>query len=233
MRFRQYGFAHLGLVLIVVVIAGIGAVGWYVWQKQAKEATKQPSTAQPSAATPEEKADTSLLPFSREASVFTNDNLNNVEVVKLNDGRYRMYYHERNQTKSAISSDGKTFTLESGTRVAGDMPATIKLGDGKFRMYFKDSGGNIKSAVSSDGLSFTVEAGTRLSKGPAGSLDSGSLIHPSVVTLPDGSFRMYYDGVNTTSINQGPDNWSIMSAKSKDGLAWEKDSGVRIDAHNP
>ena len=39
------------------------------------------------------------------------------EVVKLSDGRYRMYFQSGGVIKSAISTDGLTFTDEAGTRI--------------------------------------------------------------------------------------------------------------------
>ena len=39
------------------------------------------------------------------------------EVIKLSDGRYRMYFQSGGVIKSAISTDGLTFTDETGTRI--------------------------------------------------------------------------------------------------------------------
>src|SRR3990167_5390609 len=38
-------------------------------------------------------------------------------VIKLSDGKYRMYFQNSDVIKSAISSDGLTWTDESGTRM--------------------------------------------------------------------------------------------------------------------
>ena len=66
---------------------------------------------------------------------------------------------------------------------------------------------NIVSAVSSDGLNCTTEPGTRLPEGrPA---------MPSVIELPDGRWRMYY--------NSG----GIHSAISDDGINFQQE-GLRL-----
>lgn len=231
MRFRQKGIAHLGLILVVIVLVGVGATGWFVLKKNKKtEPTPTQSTVKQETEQTEAKP-AAAKPFQREAVVLTNDRFTNAEVIKIADNQYRMFWHQVNRIMSAVSADGKTFSVEDGARLTGEMPATVKLADGRWRMYYKDSSG-IKSAISSDGFSFLPEAGTRLTRGGSGAADSGSLIHPSVVALPDGSFRMYYDGVNTTGNEQGPMNWSIMSAHSSDGLTWQKDESVRIDVHS-
>ena len=129
-----------------------------------------------------------------------------------------MFAHKINQMISAKSSDGKNFTLEPGTRLEGGMPALVALEDGKFRMYFNSFPDNsIKSAISADGFNFEIESGTRL---------SGNVVHPSVLQLANGTYKMYYDQV--TGDGNGPDSWTVMSASSVDGLTWTKDQGVRI-----
>jgi YD repeat-containing protein len=149
-----------------------------------------------------------------------------LEIVALSDGRYRAYFQEgANEIKSALSNDGgKTFTLEEGARAQGSVPATIQLPDGQWRMYYA-SQGEIVSATSRDGLTFTNERGIRIERGKPGEFDEFGITHPSIVALPDGSYRMYYDGQFRPE--PGP-YWRIMSARSKDGLHWTKDEGSRI-----
>lgn len=168
--------------------------------------------------------------FVGEGKVMGSENFVNIEVIQLSDGKYRLFYHDQQTIKSALSEDGKEFKAEDGVRLNGTMSTTVKLPDGKYRMYFV-SGKTLKSALSEDGLKFTPEPGDRLSPGATGEKDSFGIIHPSIIKLTDGSYKLFYDGVSAEA--QGPGNWHIMCATSTDGLIWKKDEGVRIPHPEP
>lgn len=210
-KLNQQGIAHILLVGLLVIIAGvIGFAAWRVMEVDNDDVIIS------------ESGD-----FKRETNtVFSNVKLHNMEALLMPDGMVRAFMHEGpSGVLSAISRDGgQTFTLESGQRVQGSVPATVKLADGRWRMYY-GSGEGLMSAISSDGLNFTPEEGVRLPKGGKGELDEFGITHPSVVSLPDGSFRLYYDG--QFKPESGP-YWRIMSASSKDGLTWTKDAGSRV-----
>lgn len=174
------------------------------------------------------------LVWEKENQIFPDPTIHNVEVIPLPDGRYRMYFHQGTEMKSAISSDGRSFQIEEGIRLAGSMPSLIKLPDGKWRMYYQtleNGKGVFKSAVSTDALTWSVEPGTRLTTG--GTYDPDNIVHPSVIALPvqaglpEGGYRMYYDGEIRKTEQEFI--WRILSATSTDGLNWVKDDGVRID----
>lgn len=74
--------------------------------------------------------------------------------------------------------------------------------------------GQAYSAISSDGLNWMQEEGVRM-KWAA---------FPSVIKLPDGRWRMYFQGSKEGS----PSESGIMSAISQDGLNWTKEDGFRI-----
>lgn len=166
--------------------------------------------------------------WQEEGVIFDDNTIHNVEVITLEDGRYRMYFHQETRMKSAISQDGRTFTIEDGVRLQGSMPALIKLSDGRWRMYYQTLEGGqgvFKSAVSNNGLAWTLESGVRLA--PGGTYDPDNIVHPTVIALPQGGYRMYYDGEVTKT--QQEFTWRILSATSEDGLTWIKDDGVRIN----
>lgn len=159
---------------------------------------------------------------------------NNPDVVALEDGTLRAYYMAMAGIRSAVSADGgRTWTDDPGTRVLGSHHAVVRLADGRLRMYHSASGpdgGPVLSAISDDGLAFVAEDGVRLEPGAAGEPDAKAMIHPSVVRLPDGSFRMYYDAQSPTE-GQFDLGWKgVMSASSPDGLVWTKDAGFRVKA---
>ncbi len=93
----------------------------------------------------------------------------------------------------------------------------IYLGDGKYRLYFAaepeipDFQGQVYSAISTDGIKWTAEDGIRRTWST----------FPSVIKLPNGKYRMYFQNAQ-----------AIKSAISDDGLSWEDESGIRIDASN-
>jgi len=210
-RLNESGVGHIVLVLIILIIGVVGFAGWRVWEMQDEgDSIKIVETGD----------------FKRENNILFQAAAHNMEVVKLPDGSFRAYFHEGpGAIKSAISNDeGKTFALEEGVRVQGSVPATLQLSDGRWRMYYSNQG-QLVSAISNDGLSFSQEPGVRLEKGKPGELDAYGITHPSIVKLPDDSFRMYYDG--QFKQEQGP-HWRIMSASSKDGLTWIKDNDARI-----
>lgn len=93
-------------------------------------------------------------------------------------------------------------------------PDLLLLPDGRIRLYAyniqTDRGEHaIVSAISNDnGQTFTLEEGMRFT--------STKMWDPNVVILPDGSYRMYYNGDD-----------AIRSASSQDGLSFTADAGER------
>ena len=69
------------------------------------------------------------------------------DVMKLDDGRYRMYFQNAGVIKSAVSSDGLTFTDETGERISKDETGynlenvgahtTTKLDNGTYLMVYR------------------------------------------------------------------------------------------------
>ena len=166
-------------------------------------------------------------------------------VVRLDDGRYRIYYAVAidvggnwNGMVSWISDDGLTFTQEAGYRFEGYslfQHCVVRNPDGSWRMYWLDQKqgfvndrGNkaIKSALSTDGgWTFTEEPGERLTYTGLGNEVNG-IWSAKVVPLPGGSFRMYYTGF-------GADHGRALSALSANGLDFTRESGVRLDVLCP
>lgn len=137
--------------------------------------------------------------------------------VVLPSGGFRMYQMGApGSLISATSTDGLTWTSESGTRVVLNtiaVPKVVALLGGGYRVYYTTSGGGpqgIASASSSDGLSFAADPGVRLSVVP-GAYSWGD---PNVVV--SGSTYLM-------SVTQGPANHSFSSlwlSSSSDGLSW-------------
>jgi len=156
-------------------------------------------------------------------------------IHKLSGGKSRLYYCKDNAILSAVSSDGLTFTKESGVRISPGTgfesfvcdPTIVNLPDGKLRMYYKGantmkpgSGAihKIYSAISSDGLTFQKE-GLRIDSETND--DNGWASVPDAIMLPDGRVRIYY--VTAAKMEHG-----IGSAISSDGLNFVKEPGLRV-----
>lgn len=153
-------------------------------------------------------------------------------VIALAAGGYRMYYMGQGM-QSAYSSDGVSWTVDPGIRLANvpndpvvfvSNPWVFLARDGRYRMIYegRDAAGNrrLYSAISSDSLNFTREsqvmAGTSVDASPSGTI---FLSVPAGLRLPDGSLRMYY-------VSDGVDTRSAVSAD--DGLTWTPDEGTRL-----
>lgn len=150
-------------------------------------------------------------------------------VIKLSDGTYRMYYHGAvenpydpegfwDRILSAISSDGLTWEKEEGVRIDGttepyfveedpsgwtiSSPAAVKLADDSIKIYFKSNRKNpgIHRAYSEDGLNFTLDTVPLISvEDMYDSLgDQGG--DPTLIKLPDGRYRMYFQLVPSSGL---------------------------------
>lgn len=149
------------------------------------------------------------------------------DVVKLSDGRYRMYYQNAGVIKSAISSDGLSFADETGTRMdtnntagltLGNVaaPTTTQLSDGSFVMVYRGSinerynaGVPVPNtstnlllwATSTDGLTFTKKG---IAIDSRNTTLAGQLDGPDFVQWDDGTLGLYmtsYTGVYSSSFN--------------------------------
>jgi hypothetical protein len=145
--------------------------------------------------------------------------------IRLNDGRYRMYMFAGDNIRSAISSDGLSFTMESGARLpqGSGQSRAIRLTDGRIRIFYATSTG-LGSAISTDdGANFTVEAGLRISGSAAG---MSQLTGPGIIRLANGTYRAYFSDLPIPG--QGILPHMIKSATSTDLFTWTVESGVRI-----
>lgn len=178
--------------------------------------------------------------------------LANTTVLRLNDGRYRLFVSATPENKgmvSAISTDGVHFTLESGIRVPSTAtlsdgttanlghPEIVRLPDGRARIYMRQHPGfasnsaasGIYSLTSTDeGLTFTADPGVRLTAAAAGWADMSGV---RIVKMKSGIWRMYFSS-NNPNTTQGSTTIlasdSVKSATSSDLVTWVMDAGVRI-----
>lgn len=129
--------------------------------------------------------------------------MEHIDVIKLPDGTYRMYYSGFDGTYyrilSAASADGLLWIKEAGVRIdvggAYDSlhalsSVTLRIPDGRYIMFYCGHSetwvGQVLSAVSVDGLAWTKEDGIRIGHG------SYTLVAPSAIVRLSGSlYRMY------------------------------------------
>jgi hypothetical protein len=141
------------------------------------------------------------------------------DIVKTKEGKWRMYYQQAGVLKSALSSDGLTFSDESGTRVdtANDAalsldnvaaPTTILRDDGTYMMVYRGTMNTryaadtpnpttqvLLWATSTDGLSWTKRG---LAVDSRTTTLRGQLDGPDIVKWDDGKLHVFatnYDGV--------------------------------------
>lgn len=155
----------------------------------------------------------------------------NPEVVRLDDGTWRMYMDDRSGPEGSVggtiilsSPDGLEWTYLAPA-VMNNHPALVRLPDGRWRIYFQQQdplgqSSGVGSAISEDGVVFAPEDGLRLASDPA--LEAADIRHPCVVALPQGGYRMYYDTAKDNSYIR------IWSAISEDGLTFVRE-GLNID----
>lgn len=157
-------------------------------------------------------------------------------VVRLDDGRVRMFYTGGTPTpgfSSAISSDeGMTWTNEGLRLTAAAVgeariitPGVVRFG-GAWHAYFSDSTEGfpathtIHSATSTDMLTWTVDPGFRL--GPGKPLAGG--LHPTAFVNDDGTVSLFYgrEGAFLESA------FYIWTSRSNDGLTFTTET--RLDS---
>ena len=106
-------------------------------------------------------------------------------------------------------------------------PNVIETNAG-FRMYYTESGpgldyrsspAQILSAISHDGTVWELEPGVRIAPYEPG--PGLRVVCPDVVPLPEGGYRMYFEG----QPHHGPS--TVMSAYSDEGISWRADPGIR------
>ena len=117
------------------------------------------------------------------------------EALKLPDGRIRIYYvtgdiTNSNGIASAISTDGLTFTKETGARVRDFVdPAVIILENGQYLMLVANPGANravpagIYSFISADGLTFDNRQTV---------IQESNVFDPTVIYLDGQTLRVYF-----------------------------------------
>jgi len=163
------------------------------------------------------------------------------EIVRLDDGRLRIYYALEpevpgfaGQIYSAVSEDGLNFKEEGEVMQGATFPSVIKLPDGRWRMYYQKAGA-IRSSISEDGLRWTEEKGARIEKGEKGSYDDNNVASPTVIQLKNGQYKMIYRGSvkgKYDPYSQQDEITRLLSATSSDGLVWQKEPGIAVDSMN-
>lgn len=223
-------------ILLVIILVIILAGGYYFF------ILNKDNSAQPAQNTSTKENNQTSQSQWQEKGVAISGKYADSEVVDLGDGKYRMYYSVEPEVTgnnleifSATSSDGQTWTKESGTRkTMATFPDVVKLPDGKWRMYYQNAG-IIKSAASTDGLAWTDEPGTRMDRNETG-YNLESVGAQSTIIQSDGTYVMLYRGTinqpyQTTEKIPNQNTQLYFWATSKDGLTFEK-KGLAIDSRN-
>lgn len=122
------------------------------------------------------------------------------------------------QARAQPSFTAGDATLLSTGAVQAVIPSTAG-----FRMYFIRDGFQVLSATSSNQAApWSIEPGVRLPSGTVVELDGASITALGVLPIAGPKLRMLYVGVSTAG------HYSLLSATSTDGQAWNKEAGVRL-----
>ncbi len=165
-------------------------------------------------------------------------NVSDASLVQEPSGKIRVYFKNGNDSEanlkgfdnfihSATSTDGgKTWTIESGVRIAVQSPVEVlpKTGGGYQAWGWGHKPGNdyLYYAESADGLTFTEIAipGLDVTKCKTSSGQAmGPMGDPAIVKLSDGTWLMHLQGFGVG--NTGPEfaRWACV-ATSPDGKTW-------------
>ena len=171
-------------------------------------------------------------------------------VVRAPGGGFRLFYTAVGPGKpfancqgyilSATSTDGLEFVVEEGIRVAPEpgvaqmslrvlAPSVTALTDGGWRMYFEARGPAalptaIMSAVSEDQVNWRIEPGVRFSA-------PGGVGAPRFQKLANWEGRLFcFESVYAGGDPAGGPRLAtrVISAVTRDGLAFEREPGVRL-----
>jgi hypothetical protein len=224
----------LPVVLIVLVLAACGGGGDDDAAAPAK--TSSSTTVAPAKPTTTTTAATKDAPTFDVGTVVLPSGVADPSAVVLDDGRVRLYFGDKatGGIGSAISTDGRSFEVEPGVRVADvAQPFVMKVDDG-WRMYFKGAPGSsvcIGSAHSDDGLAFSVETGARVPTEATGFEPDVECSGPAVLRADDG-WHMWFSSLKQTR-GPAPTPQHMITATSADGLTWKVDTAVALGEGGP
>ena len=147
--------------------------------------------------------------FTRVGNAFGGDRGQGMpRVVKLSDGRFRMFNSTSEGVSCSISSDGLIFTSEKTICISKanfpaatrglTSPGIVRLSDGSYRAFFSDmvmagtgpDPHQVFSATSTDGLTWTADSGIRIGAGATNITRSAE--HPAAAIHSDGSITLFY-----------------------------------------
>jgi hypothetical protein len=143
-------------------------------------------------------------------------------VVKMQNGKYRMYLMGKYAILSAFSDNGFVFTQDPGERTtAGGVPGALVFPDGKVRLFVCGQG--ITSLISDNGLDFTQEPGVRIP------IPSGAdvVADPNPIRIANGTYRMAYK-VSPPGQVEVPVLDEVHLAESEDGYSWTPGSASLV-----
>lgn len=220
------------LLVIIVVLALIGVAGVFFTQTSKPQSSDSATKTQT-----ETKEENDSQDFSFEISdkklLFTGGYAD-PSVIKLGN-TYLLYINKFGNGGSAnliyTSKDGLDWK-ETGKKVPGGPTKRAYIDGEKIRLYYptndpinpSDPPSQILSATSSDGLNFKNEDGVRM-KPTSGYTIEG----PTIMKLPDGTYRMYFSEYKTESKQERKDA-RIVGASSKDGINFTRDAKPTIES---
>lgn len=228
----QKGIISLLVPIIIIVIVAVGGFVYWTTTQKPTQITKQTNTITPQSG--DSMMHKSSFEIVGQPKLIFTGGYADPTLSTLPDGKYIMYVNNFSKQPATYeahtSSDGVTWTKATTSLPNASTGRIVKFGS-TFRLYYPDQTpirptdppASILSATSSDGLIFTKESGTRVDPRNGYYLEG-----PTVLTLPNGSYRMLFSENETTSAEKRISQ--IWGASSKDGISWTRDSKVTLEA---
>lgn len=187
------------------------------------------------------------------ATIGASGSIANTSALRLKDGKYRLFIPflpgSPGGMVSLISTDGVSFTKESGIRLelplqltgnvraSFGMPNIVRLDDGRAKMFMNlisSSDSSVKPGIysftsSDEGLTWSIDSGIRVDMAATGLT---FMTCCGIVKIRTGGWRMYFSDA-LTSINPQTGfitllDPKIKSAFSTDLTTWTVDAGIRM-----
>lgn len=238
------------VLVVVLVLAGVFAFMYFTKNNQAKPATADlpaeqavvsppsqvenaPINTQPVQPTPQTAKGEAFKKITEPKLLFTGGYADPT-IVKNSGGSLTMFLNNFSvqpaKYQAHTSADGITWDLASAKLPDASTGRAVKFGS-QTRLYYPDRTpikptdppASILSAISADGFTFTNESGTRVDP-----RDGYYLEGPTVFQLKDGTYRMYFSENDSASAEKRIS--SIWGASSTDGVVWERDAEVTLEA---
>lgn len=212
---NQKGFHLSVVILIVLVLAAAGLVGWRVFKNSDTKKNESISQSASSTSGKISRIDIGKLGFDQKAAAS--------DPIGDRKGPYYHNVHTATSTDGLRYSGGATQILNHAS-----VPDAIKLPSGQIVVYAVDGAARSKSGVLiavSEDQGKTWSAGSMQLNPP-----QGGIADPQVILTDSGQLRLYYIILTgPPTAGPSPSGNKVYSAVSSDGINFAQEQGTRFE----